>query len=473
MYRVPEEYYLRLHHIRPRFKNDVENVLLYVAQECSKIPDGTVEEYSRALNDSIRLYPGNESKEIKTINNWRTEISSLFGFYVEDKQINWTRTGEIARMLANKQDLMQFFKYFLFSFQYPGGHLKSHEIKTLIDNGVKFKPAKYIASVFIYGNEKYKGTGKLFSISKAEATHCIFNDLRVTRDDCAPSEVVELILENRRKKVEYDSAGDTIRYAGDILDYMVLANLLKESHGYYYLNGIEAESVSSLLVSDTWFSGYDVFYGKTFALSEIDAVRPDWFKYVNSSVDSTAFTTNIADFIQEQYPTNEYSELLTEKILGLFNADDVKTKDIGDIGEALVIGHEKMRVIECGLKEFIHLIKKIPTALAVGYDIQSLEGTPDRAKRYIEVKSTISKNKLHYFNVHLTTNEWETAATLKEHYFIYRLMISSGEMYLYLLKNPVAMYKSDKITMIPKDGADLGFTEAACDKVKLMIWQQQ
>ena len=104
MYKVPAEYYLRLHHIRPRFKNDVENVLLYVAQECAKIPDGTVDEYSKALNDSIRLYPGNESKEIKTINNWRTEISSLFGFYVEDKQLNWTKTGEIARMLADKQD---------------------------------------------------------------------------------------------------------------------------------------------------------------------------------------------------------------------------------------------------------------------------------------------------------------------------------------------------------------------------------
>ena len=74
--------------------------------------------------------------------------------------------------------------------------------------------------------------------------------------------------------------------------------------------------------------------------------------------------------------------------------------------------------------------------------------------------------------MHLTTNEWETATTLKDHYFIYRLMITSDEMYLYLLKNPVAMYKQDKITMIPKDGADLGFTEDVCEKIKLKIWQQ-
>jgi len=472
MYKVPQEFYLRLHHIRPRFKNDVENVLLYVAQECSKIPECAMQDYGKALNASIRLYPGNESKTQKTINNWRTEISSLFGFYVEDKRNNRTKTGEIAGMLASRQDLMQFFKYFLLSFQYPGGHLKSHEISALVSKGVKFKPAKYIASVLIYGNERLKGTGKTFCLSKAEATHCIFNDLRVTRDKRNPSEVVELILGNRKDKVEYDSAGDTVRYAGDILDYMVLANLLKESHGYYYLNGVESESVSSLLMSDTWFSGYDDFYGRVFSLGDIEAVRPEWFKYVNADIDDSSFSTNIADFIQAQYPADEYATLLTDRINDLFDTDSVKTKDIGDVGEALVIGHEKMRIIGCGLKDYIHLVKKIPTALAVGYDIQSLEGSPDRAKRYIEVKSTVSKNRLHYFNVHLTTNEWESAATLKEHYYIYRLMISSGEMYLYLLKDPVSMYKTDRITMVPKDGADIGFTADVCEKVKLMLWRQ-
>lgn len=74
--------------------------------------------------------------------------------------------------------------------------------------------------------------------------------------------------------------------------------------------------------------------------------------------------------------------------------------------------------------------------------------------------------------MHLTTNEWESASTLKEHYFIYRLMISTGEMYLYILKDPVSMYKNDKITMIPRDGADLGFSEDVCEKVRLKIWQQ-
>ena len=31
MYTIPDEYRLELHHVRPRFKNDVENVLFYIA----------------------------------------------------------------------------------------------------------------------------------------------------------------------------------------------------------------------------------------------------------------------------------------------------------------------------------------------------------------------------------------------------------------------------------------------------------
>lgn len=52
-------------------------------------------------------------------------------------------------------------------------------------------------------------------------------------------------------------------------------------------------------------------------------------------------------------------------------------------------------------------------------------------------------------------------------------MITSGEMFLYVLKDPVAMYKKDKITMVPKDGADICFKEEVCEKVPLKLWQQR
>ena len=295
----------------------------------------------------------------------------------------------------------------------------------------------------------------------------------MTRDNRKPGEVYDLIMENRNKRIDYDTQGDVIRYAGDILDYMVLANLLKEEHGYYYLNGMEAEAISSYIIQDKWFTGYDKFYGKVVDLAELDDPKVEWFKYVNDNIDPTAFSTNIVDFIQEQYPEDEYSKLVKEKITEIFEAEDFSTKDIGDLGESLVLGHEKMRIKDCGLEDCLHLIVKIPTALGVGYDVQSLEGTPDRVKRYIEVKTTVSRKKIHFFKVHLTPNEWSAAATIQDHYFIYRLMISSGEMYLYLLRNPVAMYKADRINMTPSNGAELTFDESVCEKVKLRLWQQQ
>ena len=105
---------------------------------------------------------------------------------------------------------------------------------------------------------------------------------------------------------------------------------------------------------------------------------------------------------------------------------------------------------------FIHLIKRIPTQFAVGYDIQSVE--LDERKRYIEVKTTISSKPLHFNKVHLTPNEWNTANKMRDRYFVYRLMISKTEKKLFLIQDPVGLYKRDLIDMIPKDGADITFS---------------
>lgn len=41
-YKVPEEYFFRVHHVRPRFKGDIENVLIYVAEEISRVGEKEV-----------------------------------------------------------------------------------------------------------------------------------------------------------------------------------------------------------------------------------------------------------------------------------------------------------------------------------------------------------------------------------------------------------------------------------------------
>lgn len=467
MYTIPEEYRLELHHVRPRFKNDVENVLFYIASVCKNIKDTDTKSYKEQIFNAIKLYPGNEDSTRKTINNWRTEIAALFGFYIEDKNSRTTRTGTMSNILADSGDLVQFFKYYAYKFQYPGGHIKSNYVKELIDAGVRFKPAQYILKVL---HEADSYLGKPLGISKAEATHCIFNDLRVTRDNRDVREVIDLIIENRKTKTIYNSRGDVIRYAGDILDYMVLANLLKISHNYYYLNRMENEAILSFINSNDYFKGYDSFYGTSFEASELTPIETNWFEYVNSGLDNSLFKTDISQYITspDEDQVSEYRMLVKNKIGEVLAS--ANTKEIGDLGETLVIGHEKVRIKEGGRADLLHLIKIIPTALAVGYDVQSIE--LDAKKRYIEVKTTISRKPLNFYSFHLTPNEWDTASSLNDRYFVYRLMISKSEITVFILQNPVQMYKDNLISLSLRDGAEITFNAANCVKSALKIWQE-
>ncbi len=467
MYKVPEEYYFRIHHVRPRFKGDIENVLLFVATEISKIPEQAEKDFANELNNAIRRYPGNAIREIKTINNWRTEISSLFGYYIVDNGI--TKPGQRALDLAEKEDLVEAFKIFLYSFQYPGAHIKSHEILKQIENGVHFKPAQYILKVM---QAAEKDTNGRIGLSKGEICHCIFNDLRCTAGLETPEDTWKRIKHNRELNAEYDMTGDIIRYAGDIVDYMEIANLLvSHDSRMYYMNTLENEVILKFVNSAEWFSGYDtMIQNKSGTLEAINDCYTAWYDYVNRDINTTDFETDILAFIAAD--TDEYRQLQrnrNEVYNLLLDADEIRTKDIGDIGESLVHSHECQRIKIGGRADLIHLIKRIPTQFAVGYDIQSVE--LDERKRYIEVKTTISSKPLHFNKIHLTPNEWNTAGTMKDRYFVYRLMISKIEKKLFVLQDPVGLYKKDILSMIPKDGAEITFdTKTAGNFEELLTW---
>lgn len=470
MYKVPDEYYLRIHHSRPRFKNNQEEVLIYIATELSKLKEMNKSNFKEKVNNALRLFPGNASKTQKTIDNWRTEISSFFGLIQRSKSDDKHRASIMAKKLANEQDLIQFYKYFLFYFQYPGGHLKPQENKKLIEKNVLFKPANYIIKVLEEGE---KITKSRFFINKAELTHCIFNDLRVTRNNRLPSDTVKILLSNRKNKIEYDWAGDVIRYAGDILDYMLIADLLVSHDGQkFYINNTEKEAIASFINNNTTCNIYSHFYTqKDIKTIEITKLLPDWFDYVNTDIDERLFKTDLYKYlgIKEDSYKSLVQDAIDEFHEKIANKEEVKTKEIGDFGEGLILGHEKMRIKNGGKKELIHLIQKIPTQFAVGYDIQSVE--LNKTKRYIEVKTTVSSKKINYFNFHLTPNEWDTASTLQNSYFVYRLSITKLGTELRMLRNPVGLYKQDKIIMSPRDGADIKFNDKISETAELLLWE--
>lgn len=468
MYRVPDEHYIRIHHVRPRFKNDIENVLLYMAGEISKLEPLPKKLFDETLNEAIYKYPGNITKTLKTINNWRTEISSLFGFIINDGQTS--KPGKRAIELYETEDLIETFKKFLYTFQYPGAHIKAHENKILIEQGVNFKPIKSILKILKKAEEL---EGEHVGITKAEVCHCVLNDLRCVRDDEDPSETWKRISANRKEEIEYDITGDVIRYAGDILDYMKIANLLiTYDSRSYYINTLENVMVLKYINSNEWFNGYDnLIANRAATLDEINQCNLAWAEYVNQDLGTTDFATDVLAFIAQD--SEEYEQLKQKSVEAFEDklyADTItSTKDIGDMGEGMVYSHECQRVKLCGRNELIHLIQRIPTKFAVGYDIQSVE--IDERKRYIEVKTTISMKPLHFTKIHLTPNEWNVAKSTKDRYFIYRLAISKQDKKLFIIQDPVGLYKSDLIDMIPRDGAEITFdTKNSGHFEELLSW---
>ena len=483
-YQIPDEYFFRLHHIRPRFKGDIENVLIYVAEEISRVGEKKTDEFVSDVNKALFRYSGNAHRELKTINNWRTEISALFGFIEHTGTTD--KPGRRAIELAHNQDLVECFKIFLYNFQYPGAHIKPKGILEQSEHGIKFKPAQYILKLLRYANQE---GGNSIGITKPEVCHCIFNDLRVTRDNEGVKNTWKRIVDNRKNKVVYDQTGDVIRYAGDILDYLEIANLLKTYDSKtYYLNTLEEEAIIKFCESTEWFDKYDDMIKKRQGtLEEIKMYSASWFSYVNRDMKNTDFSTDILAYIanskeelqklKENAKNTKDAELadfierdnVLEKRIATYY-DSFTTKDIGDIGESLIHGHECMRMKLGGREDLIHLIKRIPTQFAVGYDISSTE--LDERKRYIEVKTTISSKPLHFNRIHLTKNEWNTASSTHDRYYVYRLLLSKSEKKLFLLQDPVGLYKKDMIDMVPSDGADITFDPNNVGKFEeLLTWK--
>jgi hypothetical protein len=439
-----------------------------MATEISKLSPMSSDNFAVAVNSAIRRFPGKSMSTKKTIDNWRTEISALFGFIEHDEKID--KCGNRAKELSENGDLIEFFKTFLFNFQYPGSHLNTNNIAELTIQGIHFKPAQYILKLLKYAEDS---TGKRAYVTKPELCHCVFNDLRVVRDNEDVSKSWERIIKNRNNKVQYDTKGDIIRYTGDIADYMVIANLLVTYDGkQYYINNLEQLAVKIFINSTEWFSGFDkLIENRSGDYSEISNQYDNWFRYVNRDLGETDFKTDINAFLSSDEDADEtlISESQKAFMKLLAESDDISTKDIGDFGESLVYTHECGRLRNEEREDLIHLIARIPTQLAVGYDIKSMEA--DERQRYIEVKTTISSKPLQFFRVHLTPNEWRAAETNKDRYFIYRLMLSKTEQKLYIVQDPVGLYKRDSISMVPTEGADLILNKNSGREEEIIAWK--
>lgn len=463
-YITPKTYLFPLHMVRPRFKNNLENVLFYMSKEISAF-NGVIDK--EFLNNIISEFTGNSHASTKTLDNWRTEISAIFGLMQYQKNSN-LYASSISKRLAEKEDLIEFFKNFSMKIQFPNGMLKPHVNKDLIERGVNFAPLKFLKDLLTLLEQSEKGQG---FITKDELTYVIFDDLRFTSGCLFPKNAKDIIIENRKydviyeshkfiKGFTYESKGDQTRTALDFLDYMQLGNLLIKKSSKYFLNYIEIKFLSYAYSQCGVFDGFLNFYSKKFDVSELNNAKEAWFDYVND-LDFSASTTNIGKFLRTKSEGNDV-------LLNLDSGQTAKmtTKEIGDMGESIVIAHEKSKLEKMGLGHNKHLVQFIPTHLGAGYDVKSMDDMDNQI--FIEVKTTLSNHPITQNRISLTKNEWNAAYTHRENYYIYRLIITSENRKLLIMSNPVKLIQEDKVKISVPKGVELIFKPAVMKEVEIL-----
>ena len=487
MYKIPSEHFFPLHHVRPRFKGQVEDVLIYMAREIVRFGKSPEADFAKNMNQAIWHFPGNANLKKKTVDNWRTEISALFGLlYKSGGEVSPTK---LALELAENLDLISFFRTYLAKFQYPGGHVKPSYAAQCIESGVRFKPAAFVIRVLLAGQAQSEN-GK-FSLNKQEAASLIWNDLRVTTGALTPEDIARSVAEHRMNKTEFDSRGDYIRYAGDVLDYMVLGNVLgfHPSGAYTLIPGTQ-EAANMILSHEQLFEPYEKLYSSSNLSSQILAtLESQWFDYAGNQIDNMVLTTDplsvLSSYVEDEQTGTEIVsgktsvkrddsagaveiELLDFLRVKLRERSKIGTKETGDAGEYLVLKHEFNRLSGLGAVDQAHKVKKIPDHLGVGYDIKSFIDAGENQK-LIEVKTSISHGKLKVSQFHLTKNEWRCAEASGGNYYVYRVLISTKSVSCFVIHDPVGKYKSDKLKMNLGDGADIQYKEEAGTWERLLV----
>ena len=137
---------------------------------------------------------------------------------------------------------------------------------------------------------------------------------------------------------------------------MYHAGLLIGREGKFAINKCSKHELQKLANSTHIFTEYS----NCINTAEVEALKYDWIDYVNS------FSDISLSYIEDN---SSFTELSDTSVQATENS--ISTKTIGDIGEDLILVHEITRLKSAGKPKLAKIVNKIPTHLAVGYDIKS------------------------------------------------------------------------------------------------------
>ncbi|MHB1908202.1 MAG: protein NO VEIN domain-containing protein [Nitrososphaerales archaeon] len=464
IYEIPEQNYYPLKFPRSRFIGEVREILYYLSLNLVTIGTQRKAKFDKLFDDVIREIIKGEDSDQKTIDNIRTEMTTLFGLVTHESD----RVSPSKRidLLAKTGDTVQFFRSFCYFFQWPGGFNKEHVIASHLEKKIKFKPAKMILQMLVD-----KGIDILQRhLTAAETASFLFNDLRVTALGQKSHDCWSRILSFRKSGLGLTPTGDEVRYARDFLHFMVAANLLVESQKKFRVKRPESRAVDFIVKTPEFFEGYFkcISASGSIDLSCIRKTNEEWIEYFSNNKDFSELRTvpeDIIDYDKDEVSI-QFADVTDE--LGDVNmsAPTVKGKrrtriatrsvkrrperydQLGAIGEEIVFNFERKTLIEAGRKDLSAMVEDLTDNESLGYDIKSY--TPLGAEKYIEVKTTETlggKTKFIW-----SANEVRTAKDIGESYSIYRVAIDRQKnVKIYEIRNPSQLYAEGKISLDVKD----------------------
>ena len=265
----PEKQY-RCTIIRGKAKNLMDDLLPAYAHILERICPCSGNSFTQLFNaELLAILP---SVTVKTLNNHRTEIAGkLFGMYYKSPE-DVINISERTEKLLEDFDQPAFFKDICYKFQFPNGMDKIGKTKQDIRKGINIRQCSYVLEVL-----KEADNNKVL-LTVHEVGYYVLNALEVLQGKTTPKEVVAMIIDRRKKKVNkrVPSGSHGTQHIRETFNYLELSNLIRIIEGSLILNKEEKKAIN--FISKAWDRDLD-FDLKYYNLNTLKGRKQMYFKW--------------------------------------------------------------------------------------------------------------------------------------------------------------------------------------------------
>lgn len=426
--------------VRTRAKLKIDDLLPAYARIIHELCPCTEADFVEPFNNELKAYLQTLgcSVDRKALNNHRTETAkSLFGMYYID-QMGIVHESERTEKYLRDGDQPAFFKDFCYKMQFPNGMTKRQKLAERISESINIYPYRFLLAVL------QKALKEGVTLNIREIGYYVFNAKDVLSGRSRPEEVVAKVKYDQRYSIRNDINTGRNRpwdweHIEGLINYLELANLIavngKKKLGHertVTINSLEAAAIKRFVDDVACPLEFNVTGYSLATIADRKRFQLDWDRY-NASLSKhyTLFYTSPAALgIAGGTGSGRPARRTDPRIA------------IGKVGESYVFNYEVGRIQRIN-PTYVPLVRDRSAERGIGYDIESIHGSgaSPTSPKYIEVKTTTrvtQPSKKHFLDsLNITRNEWKAAQEHTNDYFIYRVYLTRGKVFIYVIGNLV------------------------------------